>query len=200
MKKINFIFLLILSSSNTVFSQTYYEQHKKCSEILDNVAIGDSIFWEKLKVRDNCLIGFEAPYFKITTLKNDKFNSNSLKGKVIVLNFWFTKCAPCIAEMPFLNKIVSDYKSEKILFLSIANEDSLILIKFLESKKFDFEVVPNGSEILLRTFKLFSAWPTTIIIDAVGKIRFVQQGGIDDETSTFKSVLEKTIIEATHKK
>ena len=74
------------------------------------------------------------------------------------------------------------------------------MIKFLESKKFDFEVVPNGSEILLRTFKLFSAWPTTVIVDAEGKIRFLQRGGLDDETITFKNVLEQTIIEANHKK
>jgi thiol-disulfide isomerase/thioredoxin len=193
MQKTHFIILLLIIYSNTTFGQTYYEQHKICSEVLKDAPIGDSLFWEKLKVRDNCLIGLEVPSFEVTTLKDEKFETDSLRGKVIVLNFWFTKCAPCIAEMPFLNKVVSEYKNEKILFLSIANEDSATLEKFLKTKKFDFEVVPNGSSILTQTLKLFSAWPTTIIVDTKGKIRFIKMGGFEDEDGDFIKVLNETL-------
>ena len=193
MKKATFIILFIFIYSNASFGQTYYEQHKICSEILNDLTIGDSIFWEKLKVRDNCLIGLEIPPFEVTTLKNEKFKLDNLKGKVIVLNFWFSNCAPCIAEMPFLNKVVSEYKSDKILFLSIANEDSDTLEKFLKSKKFDFEVVPNGRSILTQTLKLFSAWPTTLIIDAEGKIRFLQRGLLDEGDESFLETLKETL-------
>lgn len=193
MKKAIFITLFIFMYSNATFGQTYYEQHKICSEILKDIPIGDSLFWEKLKVRDKCLIGLEIPSFEVTTLKKEKFELGKMKGKVVVLNFWFTNCAPCIAEMPFLNKVVSEYKSDKILFLSIANEDSETLEKFLKTKKFDFEVVPNGSSILIQTLKLFSAWPTTLIIDAEGKIRFLQRDLLDEGDDSFLDTLKETL-------
>lgn len=193
MKKATFILLFIFIYSNASFGQTYYEQHKICSEILNDLTIGDSIFWEKLKVRDNCLIGLEIPPFEVTTLKNEKFKLDNLKGKVIVLNFWFTNCAPCIAEMPFLNNLVSEYKSDKVLFLSIANDEPSTLEKFLKTKKFDFEIVPKGSSFLTQTLKLFSAWPTTLIIDAEGKIRYVNRGALNDDEENFIKVLNESL-------
>lgn len=193
MKKAVFITLFIFIYSKKIFGQTYYEQHKICSELLKDIPIGDSLFWERLKVRDKCLVGLEIPSFEVTTLKNEKFELGKIKGKVIVLNFWFTNCAPCIAEMPFLNKVVSEYKSDKILFLSIANDNSPTLENFLKSKKFDFEVVPNGSSILTQTLKLFSAWPTTLIIDTEGKIRFIKMGGFEDGDDSFLETLKETL-------
>jgi cytochrome c biogenesis protein CcmG, thiol:disulfide interchange protein DsbE len=47
----------------------------------------------------------EFPKFELNTLTNGKFDSDKLKGKPTLINFWFTKCAPCIDEMPVLNKI-----------------------------------------------------------------------------------------------
>lgn len=188
MNQLNFIFVLFFSVST--FGQDYSEQNKKCSEILSDIPFGSEIFWEKLKSRDSCLVGLQAPYFEGITLENEKYNLEDLKGKVIVLNFWFTNCSPCIKEMPFLNKIVSKYKNDNVVFLSFANDDTNSLMKFLKSKKFDFKVIPNASRVLIDTFKLFSAWPTSIIIDKQGKICFIEQGGIDAK-SNFKNILSE---------
>ena len=56
----------------------------------------------------------EFPKFDLNTLMDKNFNSEQLKGKPTMINFWFTRCAPCIDEMPVLNKI-----KEKYTYLSI---------------------------------------------------------------------------------
>jgi thiol-disulfide isomerase/thioredoxin len=190
MKQLFLICSALIIFSKLSFGQTYYEQHAKCSEILKDIPIGDSIFWAKLAARDSCLIGLKTPFFEATTLENEKFNIDSLTGKVVFLNFWFTRCKPCIEEMPLLNKIVSEYKKEDIVFLSFANEDSVILKNFLQSTKFDFKVTPNGGRILIDTFKLFSIWPTNVIIDKQGKIRCIQIGQSRDN---YKNILEELL-------
>lgn len=192
MKTIHFVVLFFISSLS--YGQSYAEQHKKCSEILKDAAIGSDGFWEKLKTRDNCLVGLQTPSFEVTTLKNEKLSNTNLRGKVVVLNFWFTRCAPCIEEMPFLNKVAAKHKNDEVVFLSIANEDAAQLKKFLETTKFDFKVVPDGGRILMDTFKLFSAWPTTIIIDRQGKIRFINQGGLTKSNSNFEKVLKQALM------
>ena len=193
MKQIKFLVLLMIIFSNLTFGQDYSEQNKKCSEVLKDIKIGDDIFWEKLKLRDSCLIGLQAPHFELKTLENELFENNNLLGKVVVLNFWFTNCAPCIEEMPFLNKIVSDYKNTDVVFLSVANDDSLKLQNFLKTTKFDFKVVPYRGRVLIDTFKLFSAWPTTIIINKLGKICFINQGSLSDKEGNFKNILDKAL-------
>ena len=160
------------------------ELNKKCSEILNGIPIGDSLFWVRLNQRDSCLIGLKAPSLDITTIENEKIKTESLQGKVLFLNFWFMSCKPCIKEMPILNKIVKTYKNKDVVFISFANEDSIKLQKFLKTKKFNFKVVPNAGRILIDTFKLFAAWPTSIIIDKNGIIRLIKTGEVKlNETS-----------------
>ncbi len=195
MKRINLFYLLLFAFAfpNLSFGQTYLEQNKKCSEILKDIPIGDSIFWVKLESRDSCLLGLKAPFFEVTTIDNEKFNIDSLKGKVVFINFWFTLCGACIAEMPYLNRLLSKFKKENILFLSFANEDSLKIKNFLHSIKFNFKVVPNGGSILVDNFKLFPAWPTTIIIDKDSKIRFIKLGKLDDKIDNHKKLIKQLL-------
>ena len=195
MKKVNLISYLLftLLYSNTLIGQTYLEQNKKCSEILKDIPIGDSIFWVNLIKRDSCLIGLKAPFFEVSTIYNEKLNSDSLKGKVLFLNFWFTKCKACIEEMPYLNSLVSKYKKENILFLSFANENSSIIKDFLKSIKFKFKIVPEGGDILINTFKLFTMWPTSVIIDNEGKIRFISSGLLNDNRDNHLKIINQLL-------
>ena len=194
MKKVSLIsILLILLYSNTSIGQTYLEQHKKCSEILKDIKIGDSTFGVNLIKRDSCLIGLKAPFYEVSTIDHEKFNSDSLKGKVLFLNFWFTKCKACIEEMPYLNRLVSKYKKENILFLSFANDDSSKIKQFLKIIKFNFKIVPERGDILLQTFKLFSIWPTSVIIDKEGKIRLINMGLLNDSRDNHLKIINQLL-------
>ena len=81
--------------------------------------------------------------------------------------------------MPILNKIVKKYKKSDVVFISFANDDSTQLKEFLLKTKFNFKVVASSGRTLIDTFKLFSIWPTSVIIDKKGIIRLIKIGEID---------------------
>ena len=77
---------------------------------------------------------------KVETFENSKFQSEVINSeKLTCINIWATWCVPCIAEMPELNKIKSEFKDNNIQFVSLSiDTDSTKLKKFIESKKFHF--------------------------------------------------------------
>ena len=78
---------------------------------------------------------------KLTTLQNSNFESKVLNSdKLTCINIWATWCVPCIAEMPELNKIKSEFNDKNVQFISLSiDTDSVKLKKFVESGKFSFE-------------------------------------------------------------
>src|SRR5262249_20333011 len=60
--------------------------------------------------RDELASEETVPAFNVTSLDGQKLDLSALKGKVVVLNFWFIDCPPCQAEMPSLNTLVSEFK------------------------------------------------------------------------------------------
>jgi uncharacterized protein (TIGR03435 family) len=93
----------------------------------------------------------------------------SLKGKVVVLEFWATWCAPCVASIPHLNELVASLDPAKFQFISIDDEDPKVIQAFLASKKMAGWVGIDTSGGVLAWYGVKS-WPTTIVIDGNGKI------------------------------
>src|SRR4051812_43635177 len=59
-----------------------------------------------------------APAFSLTSLEGERFDLAALRGKVVVLNFWFTGCAPCVAEFGKLNGLVNKFKNKEVVFIA----------------------------------------------------------------------------------
>ena len=59
---------------------------------------------------ENWIRGKEMPYLSLKIISGEKIETQNLKGKVIVINLWFTTCYPCILELPALNRLVEEYK------------------------------------------------------------------------------------------
>ncbi|MEP7197668.1 MAG: TlpA disulfide reductase family protein [Saprospiraceae bacterium] len=106
--------------------------------------------------------GKELPKFELKLLNEKKLNSESLKGKPTIINFWFSNCAPCIEEIPLLNKIKSEFGNE-VNFVSITFQDQNEVNEFLKANKFDFTLVIESKEYL-KGFGLFG-YPKTLILD-----------------------------------
>ena len=75
----------------------------------------------------NCIKGKEMPLLSLKTISGEKIETKDLKGKVIVINLWFTTCHPCIAELPALNKLVKEYKDKNVVFLGLSTDTKEIL-------------------------------------------------------------------------
>lgn len=109
----------------------------------------------------------------------------SLKGKVIFLNFWATWCPPCQAEMPSINKLYSQFKNDpKVVFLLVdADSDIPKAQKFLDKKKYDLPVYQVASSIPEQLFK--GSLPTTIVFDKKGRISFNEEGAANYANQKF---------------
>ena len=85
-----------------------------------------------------------APQIRGTTLEGVQLTSKSLKGKPVVVNFWFTSCGPCIKEIPELNALANEFAG-KARFLAFATDDAEPIKEFLKGREFRYEIVPSSS-------------------------------------------------------
>jgi peroxiredoxin len=140
----------------------------------------------------NELIGTKATDFNLKDLKGKTHLLSELKGKVVVLNFWFVECKPCIMEMPELNQLVEEFKEKNIVFLAIALNDKKQLKKFLKTTDFNYKVVANG-QTSADSYGV-KGFPTNVIIDQNGKIHYVSTGiGPSNKENLQKAINELLI-------
>jgi peroxiredoxin len=193
-KKQLYMLLVALVFSLTATAQAYETQYKICSESLSKLTFVDSLYFALAQKRDSCLLGVAAPNFQVTTLDNKRIELSKLKGQVVVLNFWFTRCEPCIKEMPGFNKLVELYANKNVTFISLTYDSSVLVREFLKRHPFKFNIVANNDEVRRNSFKLLSAWPYTIIINKEGKIAFIQFGSKGAETfAYFNGLINKLL-------
>lgn len=104
---------------------------------------------------------------KVATLNEDSLSLENLLGKPTLINFWFTSCAPCIAEMDALNEIKKQF-GNKVNFIAITYNTKEMVNDFLKTKQFDFtHIVEAFNEI---DFWKISSYPTNVFLDKNGKI------------------------------
>jgi peroxiredoxin len=188
--KIKLLLFLSVMVSLSTNAQRYEEQHAICSAAINQLGEVDSLYFALVKKRDSCLAGTDAPDFTATTIKGNKIELSKLRGKVVVLNFWFTRCGPCIGEMPDLNKVVAAYKDKNVEFISFSFEKKEVLEAFLTKQPFSFDVVAESEDISRETFKLFSAWPYFIVIDTEGKVNRMWFGASENVAAELKKLID----------
>jgi thiol-disulfide isomerase/thioredoxin len=96
-------------------------------------------------------------------------NWASLKGKVVVLEFWATWCSPCVASLPHISQLVASLDPAKFQFISIDDEDPKAVQTFLTRKKMSGWVGVDASGSIFTRYGIMSR-PTTVIVSGSGKI------------------------------
>lgn len=130
--------------------------------------------------QQDSLLNQPAPHFKLTDVNGKTYEIAALKGKIVVLNFWFIACHPCVAEMDRLNVIKNSYDPTKVVFLALSVDGTEALKIFLRTHNFEYHIVPNATQVA-NQYQIY-AYPTSMVIDKKGIIRFIQAGGPAIET------------------
>ena len=119
----------------------------------------------------NSIINTPVADFKFTGLDKQVLELQKLKGKVVVLNFWFTTCGPCIKEMPLLNELVAANTERPVVFIAPSPDDERRVNKFLKKNTFSYHIIPSSLSYIT-TMKIEN-FPTHLVIDKEGIIREV---------------------------
>ena len=119
-------------------------------------------------------------------------NLESLKGKVVFINYWATWCPPCIAEMPMIHKLYLDY-NEKLVFLFVTTDSNEKVEKFYGKNDYNF---PTYNQLSKAPLQLeVSTIPTTFILDKNGKLALSEFGAVNWNSNSIRELLDKLIEE-----
>lgn len=124
------------------------------------------------KPAQDALIGKPMPELALTDWRNsDPIKPEDLKGKVILLDFWGTFCAPCIAAFPENSALYAKYKPKGVEFLGICtNEGQENYDRVLATRKPEY---PMARDADLKTMKAWAAmsYPLYTVVDRKGIVR-----------------------------
>ncbi len=146
---------------------------------------------EDAKKEVKAMSGKEFPAFNLTTLDGKVVSSENTKGKIILFNFWFTRCGPCIKEIPELNELVEEFQSEDVLFIAPTFDDSIQVAKFLTRFDFDYTLVSDVKDFCLELN--IRSYPTHFIINREGVIEKVMIGYSMTTVKSLRKSLRKLL-------
>jgi cytochrome c biogenesis protein CcmG, thiol:disulfide interchange protein DsbE len=135
-----------------------------------------------------------APDFTITTFEGEAFSLSDQRGKIVVINFWGSWCAPCRDEAPHLQAVYEKYQDEGVVLVGVTyldtREDSLAFIE-------EFGLTyPNGPdsrvEISRNKYRIRGA-PENFVVDRDGNITYFHLGPITE--SQLSAVLDDLLAE-----
>lgn len=130
----------------------------------------------------------EIPNGEILLIDGSTKELNSFKKNLMVLNFWYINCGPCIEEMPDLNQLVKEYEDQPINFLALTFDTVEDVKNLLLSTAFDYEIGSISREFM---FQFTPVAPTHFIVDQRGVVKEILVGAYPDIKQRLKDLIEK---------
>ena len=116
--------------------------------------------------------GKAAPDVTFVNLQGAKIPLSSLRGKVVMVNFWATSCATCVKEMPQMVDTYNRFKAKGLDFVAVAMSDDPpnYVVNYAQTRQLPFTVALDPQSTLAQAFGDVRMTPTTFLIDKQGKI------------------------------
>ena len=116
-------------------------------------------------------VGKAAPDFELQNLDGQSISLNDLKGKPVLINFWATRCPPCVSEMPYIQEIYEEWSGKGLMVLAINIGDSSSEVEgFLQNHNLSLPVLLGTKRNVAQKYNI--RWiPTTFFIDNDGIIQ-----------------------------
>jgi len=117
----------------------------------------------------------EAPVFTLPTLEGSEITLSDLRGRFVVINFWTTKCPPCVAEMDYFEAAARKYPDElTILTVDIRESESKVSEFFGDDERTFMAVLDKTGEVT--SIYGIRYTPTTFFLDAEGNVPYAKVG------------------------
>jgi len=138
-----------------------------------------------------------AQNFTAVTMNGDDVELEALRGKVVVMTFWSTRCQICHVEIPKLNRLAAQYKGKDVVFLAPTMEAPAKVEVYTKNNPFDFQILPNSFGLVLKygdsdgSGNVKLGFPAYFVINQQGEIVQKTMGWdkIDSVTSQINRLL-----------
>jgi len=106
----------------------------------------------------------------------ETLNLERFKGKVVLLDFWASWCAPCKASFPWMQQLRTRYANEDLVVIAVnVDRERTPAEKFLQDQRADFSIVFDPLGQIAERFDVRSM-PSSFYIDRAGHIRYTHAG------------------------
>jgi peroxiredoxin len=126
-------------------------------------------------------VGNLAPGFQLQSLDGQSVSLSDLQGKPVLLNFWATRCPPCVSEMPYLQEIYNEWSETELILLAInIGESSAKVKEFMQSHSLSLPVLLDTNQDIAQEYNIRYI-PTTFLIDKKGIIQATKVGAFSSK-------------------
>ncbi len=138
-----------------------------------------------------------AENFSMMAMDGQTVELESLKGKVVLMAFWTTRCPICDSEIPKLNQMANTYKGKDVVFLGLTTDNPTRVESFLKMKPFNFNIIPSSFGVLLKyadrdpSGNIAMGYPAYFLINQNGEIELKASGW--DKTKKLDSQIKSLL-------
>lgn len=132
-----------------------------------------------------------APPWELGSLTGEKVSLQNLKGKLVLIDFFYKSCYPCMLALPGLQSLHEKYKNKglKIIGIDPYDKEEDDISSFLKKRGVTYTVLLEGGETA-KNYRV-SGYPTLFLIDRNGKIVFIQEGYGDETDKKLEEIILK---------
>ena len=147
--------------------------------------------------QNNLKIGSIAPQFSSTAIDGKTYDLAAMRGQVVVITFWSTRCIICQSELPKLDRMMSRYDGRRVQFLALTSEDESRVRYYLSLNRVASTILPNSFGTLLQYAdrdpggNVNIAYPAFFVVDQEGKIQYRNSGY--DKTGALSSTVDRLL-------
>lgn len=123
--------------------------------------------------------GQAAPMLLGTDLKGQTWRLADLRGRAVLVNFWASWCAPCLAEMPLIQSLAETYGSDKLVVLAVNfKESGPVVQRYVQRNSLTLPVLLDPLGTLARAWGV-TVFPTSVLVASDGRVSGLVRGEFD---------------------
>lgn len=136
------------------------------------------------------LIGKPAPELSLQTLDGQPMRLSTLRGKIVLLDFWATWCLPCREQLPAMARLYASIKGQNVVLLGVDDDsDAETALRYVKERHYDWPILFGGPKSDARTKYRVDGIPTLVLIDTHGSIIAYEVGSGDVTERAIRAAL-----------